>query len=103
MSTQTPPPSNDSKPVLVLGSIAAAATALITLLATISGLPVWVVPALGAVATVCTAVGAFITQRKTAPWANVDRIYVDQTGQTVAGPASPLATGTVISDTGGEL
>ena len=101
MSTPTPLPVSDSKPVLVLGAIATGGTALLTTLAVVSGVPAWLVIVVGALVSVSTAVGGYLAQKTTAPWKNVDRLYVDQTGQTVAGPASPLPTGTVVADVGG--
>lgn len=92
-------PVSDSKPVLILGSIAAGATALVTVLASLDGVPKWAVAVAGGIATVATVIGGYLTQAKTAPWANVAALKVDATGETVAGPASPLSNGSPVDVT----
>ena len=90
-------PQSDSKPVVILGAVAAACTALVTALAT-AGLPPVVLVVIGAVAVVCTAVGGFLTQRKTVPVENVAVMRNDQTGDLVAGEAAVVPNGTVVDE-----
>jgi len=84
-----------SKPVVVFGSIAAGATALVGVLASIPGVPVWLVAGVAGVAAVSTAVGAFLTTRKVTPWVDV-AVKKTEAGELVAGPAAVQDTGTPV-------
>ena len=90
-------PQSDSKPVVILGSVAAACTALVTALAA-SGVPPIVLIVIGAVAAVSTAVAGFLTQRKTVPLENVAVQRNDATGDLVSGPAAVVPNGTVVDE-----
>ena len=90
------PPTNDTElqdsahsktsPVVWLGGVAAACTALITVLATIEGVPSVVVAVLGGIAAVATAIGGYITKSQVTPWKDVVS-KVTPTGNVVSGPA----------------
>lgn len=94
-----PAPESPTSPVLVFGSIAAACTALITILAAVPQIPVWVPVAVGAVGTVATAVGGYLAKQRTVPLANVGARYITQTGEMVSGPASPIPDNTPVDVT----
>lgn len=81
-----------SRPVVVLASIVAGASALTGVLAAEPSVPRWVLIALAGITAVGTAVGGVITQTKTAPWKDV-AARVAEDGTIVAGPASPVPTG----------
>lgn len=98
MSPTDPAPASKSKPVVILGGIAAACTALVGVLATIEGVPPLVTAVIAGIATVSLAVAGYLTQNVTVPLKNVAARYVDQTGQTVAGPAAELVSGATTGD-----
>lgn len=98
MSNTEPAPASKSKPVVILGGIAAACTALVGVLATIDGVPPVVTAVIAGIATVSLAVAGYLTQNITVPAKNVVARYVDQTGQTVAGPAGKIAAGVATDD-----
>lgn len=86
---------SDAEParlVTIFGATAAGATALVTALALIPGVPAWVFGALGAVAAVSTAVGGYLTKQsvteRTTPWQDV-AAKVTPHGRIVSGPADP--------------
>lgn len=99
MSTNLPIPTSPPKPVRLLYSIAAGAAALTTVLASIDGVPRWVVAVVAGVGVVLTAGLGRYTETQTTPWQNVAALYVDQTGNTVAGPASVVKTGSPVDVT----
>ena len=86
-------PPSKSKPVVILGAIAAGCTALVGVLATVEGIPPLVTVIVAGIATVALAVGGYLTQQQTVPNKNVVARYVDQTGAVVAGPAAKLTSG----------
>jgi hypothetical protein len=81
-----------SRPVLVLASIVAGASALTGVLAAEPSVPRWLLIVLAGVTTVGTAVGGVVTQTKTAPWKDV-AARLTEDGSVVAGPASPVPLG----------
>jgi len=94
-----------AKLVTVFGAVAAGATALVTALALISGVPSWLVASVGAVAAVSTAVGGYLAKvsvtDQTTPWADV-AAKVTPSGNVIAGPAAVQPTGVrvaVVPDT----
>jgi len=93
MSNNEPAPASKSKPVIILGGVAAACTAVVGVLATIDGVPPVVTAVVAGIATVCLAVAGYLTNNITVPNKNVVARYVDQTGQVVAGPAAKLTAG----------
>lgn len=93
MANTDPAPSSKSKPVIILGGIAAACTALVGVLATVEGVPPVVTAVVAGIATVSLAVAGYLTNNITVPSKNVAARYVDQTGQVVAGPAADLLPG----------
>lgn len=93
MSSTDPAPASKSKPVLILGGIAAGCTALVGVLATIDGVPPVVTAIIAGIATVSLAVAGYLTQNITVPSKNVAARYVDQTGEVVAGPAAAMVAG----------
>lgn len=98
MSNTDPAPASKSKPVVILGGIAAGCTALVGVLATIEGVPPIVTAIIAGIATVSLAVAGYITQQQTVPAKNVAARYVDQTGEVVAGPAARLVAGVKTDD-----
>lgn len=90
MSSNDPSiPASKSKPVLWLGGIAAACTALVGIMAQPGlNVPPVVVAVVAGVATLSLAIAGYLTQNVTVPNKNVAARYVDQTGQVVAGPAA---------------
>lgn len=92
--------------ITVFGAVAAGATALVTALALIPGVPSWVTAAVGAVAAVSTAVVGYLTKQsvteQTTPWEDV-AAKVTPTGRVVSGPADPNhptgASVAVVADT----
>lgn len=97
-STLPPNMQNESKPVRLLYSIVAALGTAVTVLAAVEGVPRWIVIVVAGVATILTAGLGRFTETKTVPLANTKSIYIDSTGQTVAGPAAELKTGTVVEE-----
>lgn len=93
MSATDPAPASKSKPVVILGGIAAACTALVGVLATIDGVPPIATAIIAGIATVSLAVAGYLTQNVTVPAKNVVGRYIDQTGEVVAGPAAKLVAG----------
>lgn len=87
-----------SKPVLILGSIAAGATALVGVLATVPDVPAWVTAVVAGVATVATAVGAVWATSQVTPSEDVAAKRA-QDGQLVAGPASVVTNGAAVEVT----
>lgn len=98
MSSTDPAPASKSKPVVILGGIAAACTALVGVLATIDGIPPVVTAVIAGIATVSLAVAGYLTQQQTVPLKNTVARYVDQTGEVVAGPAARLVAGVKTDD-----
>lgn len=98
MSATDPAPASKSKPVVILGGIAAACTALVGVLATIDGVPPVVTAIIAGIATVSLAVAGYLTQNVTVPSKNVVARYVDQTGEVVAGPAAKPVAGVETGD-----
>ena len=90
-----------SRPVVVLASVVAGASALTGVLAAEPSVPRWVLIVLAGITAVGTAVGGVVTQTLTTPWKTV-AARVDETGALVAGPASPVPTGQAVSVSGGE-
>lgn len=86
--------------VTVFGAIAAGATALVTALALIPGVPSWVVAGVGAVAAVSTAVGGYLAKTsvtaRTTPWTDV-AAKVTPSGKVIAGPAATQPTGATVA------
>jgi hypothetical protein len=97
-STLPPSMQNESKPVRLLYSVVAGLGTLVTVLAAIPDVPRLVVIIVAGVAAVLTAALGRYTETKTVPLANTKSIYIDSTGQTVAGPAAALKTGTVVEE-----
>lgn len=79
-----------TRAITVFGAIAAGATALVTALALIDGVPSWVLGTVGAAAAVSTAVVGFLTKQsvtaRTTPWEDV-AAKVTPSGKLVSGPA----------------
>lgn len=92
--------SEPTKAITVFGAVAAGATALVTALALISGVPGWVVASVGAVAAVSTAVVGYLTKQsvttQTTPWADV-AAKVTPSGKVIAGPAADQPTGSRVA------
>lgn len=84
-----------SKPVRYLGAMGAAATAAVTALAVIPGIPLWVPAAVGAVGLVMTVFVAKLTENNTTPWTDV-AAKVTPAGDVIAGPASDIRTGATV-------
>lgn len=88
-----------TKAITVFGAVAAGATALVTALALISGVPAWVTAAVGAVAAVSTAVVGYLTKQavtaRTTPWQDVAAKQTP-TGRVIAGPAARQPTGSAV-------
>jgi hypothetical protein len=86
--------------VVVFGAVAAGATALVTALAVIPGIPSWLVAAIGAVAVVSTAVGGYLAKTsvtaRTTPWTDV-AAKVTPSGKVIAGPAAVQPTGATVA------
>lgn len=76
--------------ITVFGAVAAGATALVTALALIPGVPPWAFGVVGAVAAVCTAITGYLTKRsvtrQTTPWQDV-AAKVTPHGKIISGPA----------------
>lgn len=89
---------NESRPVRMLGGLGAALLAIVGGLALIPGIPNWVPAAVGLAGLFLTTFVTKTTESKTVPLANTKAIYIDSTGETVAGPASVLKTGTVVEE-----
>lgn len=89
---------SESKPVLMLGAVGAALVAIVGGLAVIPGIPDWVPAAVGLLGLFLTTFATRSAQAKTVPLANTKALYVDSTGETVAGPAASLPTGTVVEE-----
>jgi len=84
-----------SKPVRYLGAMGVAATAAVTALAVIPGIPVWVPAAVGAMGLVMTVFVSKLTENNTTPWTDV-AAKVTLTGEVIAGPAAEQKTGTTV-------
>lgn len=86
--------------ITVFGAVAAGATALVTALALIDGVPAWVLGAVGAVAAVATAVTGYLTKQsvtaRTTPWADV-AAKTTPSGKVIAGPAALQPTGATVA------
>lgn len=96
MSNNEPVPSSKPKPVVWLGGIAAACTALVGILAQPGlNVPPVVTAVVAGIATLCLAVAGYMTQNVTVPAANVAARYISQTGEVVAGPAAKLVDASV--------
>lgn len=80
-----------SKPVEVLGWVAAASTALVGALALIDGVPSWVVAAVAAVGVVSTKLLSYATTKQVTPWEDVVSKATED-GRVVAGPAANEVT-----------
>jgi len=89
---------NESKPVRLLYSVVAALGTLVTVLTAVEAVPRWVIIVVAGLGAVLTAGLGRYTEKKTVPLANTKAIYIDSTGQTVAGPAADLKTGTVVEE-----
>lgn len=98
--------SEPTKAITVFGAVAAGATALVTALAVIEGVPSWVVAVVGAVAAVSTAVVGYLTKQsvttQTTPWEDV-AVKATPSGKLISGPADDKhptgATVAVVADT----
>ena len=91
-------PTSRSKPVLILGSISAASTAIVGVLATVQGVPAWVTAVVAGVGAVTTAVGAVWATSQVTPYEDVAaKRALD--GGLVAGPATHIATGAAVEVT----
>lgn len=77
---------SESKPVRLLGAIGAAATAAVTALAVIPGVPAWIPAAVGVVGLVLTVFVGKYTENRTVPWEDV-AAKVTPTGRLISGPA----------------
>ena len=97
-STLPPNMQNESKPVRLLYSIVAGLGTLVTVLSAVEQVPRWIIIVVAGLGAVLTAVLGRYTETKTVPLANTKSIYIDSTGQIVAGPASVLKTGTVVEE-----
>jgi hypothetical protein len=86
---------SESKPVRLLGAVAAAAVAAPSALAVIPGVPSWVAAATGAVGLLLTIALAKYTGDTTTPWQDVVAKKTPD-GDVVAGPASPIRTGAAV-------
>ena len=103
MSTPIPFPSSRSRPVVVLASTVAGASALTGVLAAVPEVPRWLLIVLAGVTAVGSAVGGVITNQRTAPWEDVAALRVAgphqrgaAAGPIVAGPASDVRTGAAV-------
>lgn len=97
-STLPPNMQNESKPVRLLYSIVAALGTAVTVLAAVPEIPRWVIIVVAGLTAILTAGLGRFTETKTVPLANAKSIYIDSTGETVAGPAADLKTGTVVEE-----
>lgn len=89
MSNNTPQtPVSSSKPVRILGTGLAILVGIQGYISTIEGIPDWVKLLIGGVIIVLTIGLSKWTENQTVPYTNVAARYIDQTGQTVAGPAA---------------
>lgn len=86
---------SESKPVRLLGAMAAAAVAAPSALAVIPGVPGWVAAAVGALGLLLTIALAKYTGDATTPWVDV-AAKVTPAGEVVAGPAAVQKTGTPV-------
>lgn len=99
-----PNTSNRSKPVLILASSVAGASALLGVLAAVPA-PSWLLITLAGVTAVGSAVGGVITNQRTAPWEDVAALRVGpsgrgiESGPIIAGPASDVRTGAAVDIT----
>lgn len=91
-------PASKSKPVLILGSVAAGCTALVGVLATVPGVPAWVTATVAGVGAVATAVGAVWATGQVTPYDDV-AAQRTQDGGLIAGPATHIATGAAVEVT----
>lgn len=87
-----------SKPVRLLGAVAAVAVAAPSALAVIPGVPGWIPAAVGAIGMLLTLGLAKYTQDSVTPWSDVVAKKTPD-GDVVAGPASPLRTGASVEVT----
>lgn len=92
-------PVAESKPVRLLGAVAAGATAATAGLAIIPGVPGWVAGVVGLVGLVLTAGLSRYTEGVVTPTENVAAVRDDKTGATVAGPASVVPDGVKVDVT----
>lgn len=97
-ATLPPEMQNESKPVRLLYSIVAALGTAVTVLAAVPEIPRWVVIIVAGLTAILTAGLGRYTEKQTVPLSNTKSIYIDSTGQTVAGPAASLKTGTVVEE-----
>lgn len=96
MSNQIQTPQSQSKPVEILGWVAAGSTAVVGALALIDGVPSWVVAVVAAIGLVATKLLAYATTKQTVPLETVVAQRNDETGDIVAGPAATVETGRVV-------
>lgn len=96
MSNIIQTPQSQSKPVEVLGWIAAGSTAVVGGLALVDGVPRWVVAVVAAVGVVATKMLSYATTKQTVPVETVVAQRNDETGDIVAGPAAIVETGRVV-------
>ena len=96
-------PASRSKPVIILGSIAAAGVAVLGIIGT-TELPDWVKLAVAGVVAVALAVRGVLVTGKVTPWEDV-AAKSDGEGGYVAGPAAPgqIVPGDVVSVTDDKL
>lgn len=92
--------SEPTRVITIFGAVAAACTALVTVLATIDGVPPVAIAVIGGIGAVATAVVGYLTKQsvtaKVTPWTDV-AAKVTPTGRTVAGPAAQQPTGSTVA------
>lgn len=86
---------SESKPVRLLGAVAAGAMAATSALAVIPGVPGWVAGVCGLLGLVLTAGLAKYTSDAVTPWKDV-AAKVTPAGDVVAGPAAVQTTGSLV-------
>jgi hypothetical protein len=91
-------PVSESKPIRLLGTVLSILVAGSAYIATINQIPDWVKLLVGGLVVLITAGMARWAQGRTVPYENVKSRYIDETGETVAGPAAEVKTGTVVAE-----
>jgi len=87
---------SQSKPVEVLGWVAAGSTAVVGALALIDGVPSWVVAVVAAVGMVATKMLSYATTKQVTPWKTTVSKVTDD-GRVIAGPAANEVTADEVS------
>ncbi len=85
-----------SKPVEILGWVAAGSTAVVGALALIDGVPSWVVAVVAGIGMISTKLLSYATTKQVTPWEDVVS-KVTPTGNVVAGPAANAVTSDDVS------